>query len=61
MEEKEEIKEAKIEETENKKNKKKEVKEVKSVIRFDWYTFLAIGIMVFGIVYTLLIIIAAGK
>ena len=57
MDEKE-IKEAKIEEP---KKKKKEDKEVKSVIRFDWYTFLAIGIMVFGIVYTLLIIISAGK
>lgn len=62
MEEKE-VKEAKIEETNNnKKEKKKKVKaEGKSVVRFDWYTFLAIGIMVFGIVYTLLIIIASGK
>ena len=58
MDEKE-IKEAKIEEP--KKKKVKEDKEVRSVIRFDWYTFLAIGIMVFGIVYTLLIIISAGK
>ena len=58
----EEIKEAKVEEPKkSKKDKKEEQKEVKSVIRFDWYTFLAIGIMVFGIVYTLLIIIASGK
>ena len=58
MEEKE-IKEAKIEETKNTKKKKEKV-ESKSVVRFDWYTFLAIGIMVFGIVYTLLIIIASS-
>ena len=58
MEEKE-IKEAKIEET--KEQKKKVKSEGRSVIRFDWYTFLAIGIMVFGIVYTLLIIISSGK